>query len=119
MFKDGHVQNICAHISTNFTYYVADCLPEMKKTIPYTIKLIIDNNSADVEYATCKCPAGTGPKGSCKHIAAMCYALEDFTRECRLREHVPCTSHLQTWNQPRKCNLDTVNVSDIKLVKME
>ena len=32
---------ICAHISTNFTYYVADCLPEMKKTIPYTIKLII------------------------------------------------------------------------------
>ena len=119
LFKDGHVQNICAHISTNFTYYVADCLPEMKKTIPYTIKLIIDNNSADVEYATCKCPAGTGPKGSCKHIAAMCYALEDFTRECRLREHVPCTSHLQTWNQPRKCNLDTVNVSDIKLVKME
>ena len=50
----------------------------MKKTIPYTIKLIIDNKSADVEYATCKCPAGTGPKGSCKHIAAMCYALEDF-----------------------------------------
>ena len=166
LFKDGHVQNICAHISTNFTYYVADCLPEMKKTIPYTIKLIIDNNSADVEYATCKCPAGglfplcqfplcqfplcqfplcqfplrqfpfgqlptlsipilsipiwsMLTKGSCKHIAAMCYALEDFTRERRLREHVSCTSQLQTWNQPWKRNLDTVNVSDIKFVKME
>ena len=79
MFKDGHVQNICAHISTNFTYYVADCLPEMKKTIPYTIKLIIDNSSADVEYATCK------------HPAAMCYALlvnVDFESMCHA--HLSC-----------------------------
>ena len=41
LFKDGHVQNICVHISTNFTYYVADCLPETKKTI-----------AADMEPAT-------------------------------------------------------------------
>ena len=55
--------------------------------------------------ASCACPAGAGPFGSCKHIAALCYALEEF---CRLREVRPpdsCTSHLQQWNRPRKRHL--------------
>ena len=39
------------------TYYQADCLPEMKKNNTYTIRLILDNKSADIQYAWCGCAA--------------------------------------------------------------
>ena len=63
------------HVSTNSTItslqYI--CIPEMKKTLQYHIKLIL-------EKAECGCPAGLGPSGSCKHIAALGYALEEYAR---------------------------------------
>ena len=34
----------------------------------------------DVVYASCGCPAGMGPSGSCKHIGALCY---DFSGLCK------------------------------------
>ncbi len=33
LFKDGHVQNIAAHIDVKFIFFQAACLPEMKKKI--------------------------------------------------------------------------------------
>ena len=72
----------------------------MKNTI-YTISLILDKNSADIEYAQCGHVAGRGPTGSCKHIVAMCYALEDSCHVRQLREYVSNISLLQTWNQPQ------------------
>ena len=32
----------------------------------------------DIAHAQCECPAGIGPHGSCKHIAALSYTLADF-----------------------------------------
>ena len=121
LFKDGHVQNIMAYKSTSgdITYYQANCLPEMKKNTVYAIRIAINNRSGDVMYAQCGCAAGSGPTGSCKHIAAMCYALEDFCRIHQLRDHVSCTSQLQVWNQPRKRTLDSADVEEIKFIKME
>ena len=50
-------------------------------------------------------------KGSCKHIAAVCFALEDFVR-LRSRflsvedsDQLSCTSLLQQWNKPRSTDL--------------
>jgi predicted nucleic acid-binding Zn finger protein len=34
-----------------------------------------------IEQANCGCPAGKGPRGTCKHIAALAYAVEDFTKK--------------------------------------
>ena len=62
---------------------------------------------------------GSGPTGSYKHIAALCYTLEDFTCVHQLRSHVSCTSQLQMWNQPRKRHLDATDVNKIKFAKME
>ena len=64
------------------------------------------------------CAAGSGSTGS-KHIAAVCYALEDFCCIHQLQEHVSCMSQRQTWNQPWKRTLDAADVGDIKFVKME
>ena len=121
LFKDGHIQNIMAYKSTSgdTTYYQASCLPEMKKNTIYAIRIALNNSSGDIVYAQYGCAAGSGPTGSCKHIAAKCYALEDFCRIHQLRDHVPCTSQLQTWNQPRKRTLDSADIEEIKFIKME
>ena len=72
--------------------------------------MTIDKATVDVSSAQCTCPAGKGPFGSCKHIAALCFALEDFAkmREIILEQgEEACTSVLQRWNQPRKKRLES------------
>lgn len=58
----------------------ATCLPEMKKGRTYSLLLTIDKVTVDVTTARCTCPAGKRPFGSCKHIAALCFAPEDFVK---------------------------------------
>ena len=60
-----------------------------------------------------------GPFGNCRHIAALGYALEEYSQIRTLRTPTACTSKLQTWNQPRKRKLDSLPAADIKFVKME
>ena len=92
----------------------------MKKNLKYNIKLSLCNNGEQegkITFASCACPAGKGPCGSCKHIAALCYALEEFVRLNCTREFETCTSRLQTWNQPRKRKLDSQSVYEIDFPK--
>ena len=78
--------------------------------------LTLEKNTADITNAKCTCPAGQGPFGSCKHLSALCYALEDYVKlrdiAMEAGEH-SCTSLLQKWNQPRKRRLDSKKVQDI------
>ena len=52
-------------------------------------------------------PLGKGPFASCKPLAALCFALEEFVRLKQSRDFALCTERLQTWNQPRKRKLKT------------
>ena len=115
LFLDGHVQNITVSSGDKSTIYRANCLPEMKKNVIYNIHLTQNTLSGDIESGTCGCPAGL----SCKHIGALCYALEEFHRLGQTKDYTACTSKLQEWNQPRKRILDPQPVTDIKFVKME
>ena len=115
LFKEGHVQKIT--ITQNDTMFgiTCSCLPEMKKDRVYKIKISM-TNSSDICLAECSCPAGRGPHGSCKHIAATLFALENFNtirEEIQDNDTVSCTSKLQTWNQPRKRRLDSQPISQI------
>ena len=60
-----------------------------------------------------------GPKASCKHIAALCYALEEFTRLWHFPEFLTCTDKLQTWNQPRPEKLQPIAVESLCQRKQE
>ena len=40
--------------------------------------------SYDTVSAECGCKAGKGPKASCKHIGALCYALVEFCKSGQL-----------------------------------
>ncbi len=82
LFKCGHVQNIEVNITNNtFLFLKASCLPEMRKDRIYSLSLALNKSLYDVvHYASCGCPAGKGPNGSCKHSGAFCYALCDFCK---------------------------------------
>ena len=121
LFRCGHVQRIQVfqEISSNSTFIRADCLPEMKKDHVYKIGMKLDASTFDICGAQCGCPAGKGPKASCKHIAALCYALEEFSRVRSLPEFLTCTDKLQTWNQPRPRKLDPIPDENLRLRKQE
>ena len=83
----------------------------------YKIKVNLATDSSNICLAECSCPAGRGPRGSCKHIAATLFALENFNTVCEEVQEdyddVSCTSKLQTWNKPRKRRLYTKPVNEI------
>lgn len=116
LYHCGHVQNIevCNESSTNKLFVRADCLPEMKKDRVYKIILKLDSRSYEVDGAECGCPAGRGPRASCKHIAALCYALEEFGRLKQLPTFHTCTDKLQTWNQPRPRKFQPMPVENLR-----
>ena len=84
----------------------------MKNDRVYPIDIYVDTGKNCITGTQCTCRAGRGPTGSCKHIAAACFALEDFVRlRSRIlsledNDQVSCTSLLQQWNKPRKHRLD-------------
>ena len=83
--------------------------------------MCINTENSSVKGAECTCPAGRGPSGSCIHIAAFWFALEDFVRtrdkvsSPQDSNEVSCTSVLQQWNKPRKRRMDSKMVEDLAL----
>ena len=69
---------------------VAHCLAQMRQQ-SYKMVLML-NEAGDIIHGNCGCPAGSGPTCTCKHVAALCYALEDFVKTFVLPEDIPsCT----------------------------
>lgn len=118
MFRCGHVQDIMIGYDKHI-YIQAKCLPEMRKDRIYKVVLCMDANVFDVVGAECGCPAGKGPCGSCKHIAAVCYALEEFSRLGKLAEFATCTDRLQAWNKPRQKKLSIIPVHELNARRCE
>ena len=74
LFTCGHIQSIQVYLSESYLYLKAKCLPEMRKDRVYLLKMALKSEGNDIVFAECRCPAGKGPRGSCKHIAALSYA---------------------------------------------
>ena len=73
----------------------------MKKDRMYKLLLILDSKSSDVLQAESGCPGGKGLFASCKHIGALCYALEEFCHLGSILDFLTCKEKLQQWNIPR------------------
>ena len=118
LYHCGHVQKIEVCYEATFIYLRAISLPEMRRDREYRmfLKLSLD---FEIVGAQCGCPAGLGPKASCKHIAALCYALEEFTRLQQLPSFQTPTERLQTWNQPRPKKFKPIAVEDMRARKEE
>ena len=119
LFKAGHIQRIKLVKGNDGNIYLnAVCLPEMRKDREYKIQVVL-SSSGKIIFAQDGCPAGKGPRGSCKHIAAFCYALEEFVRLGFTRTFQSCTARLQTWNQPRPKKLQPRAIYEISFQKAE
>jgi hypothetical protein len=119
LFRCGHIQKIelCNNVNSHTIYLRASCLPEMRKDRKYDLYMELDDTLFEIKKAQCGCPAGCGPKGSCKHLAALCYALEDFTRVQQLPDFLTSTDRLQTWNRPRPHKLAPIPVEEMRTRK--
>ncbi|XP_056019205.1 uncharacterized protein LOC125669865 [Ostrea edulis] len=51
----------------------------MKTRVTYNFKLKFDKNSGDILNSHCGCPAGRGPHGTRKHLAAVAFVLLSFS----------------------------------------
>ena len=116
LFSEGHVQDVCVFTTDVECMVKTVCLPEMKKGWTYVMTIIIDKSSCNLKTGECSCPAGRGLLGSCKHLAALCFNLEEFVKirdtMIDLNEEA-CTYALQKWNQPRNRRLDSTCVEEI------
>ena len=90
LFCSGHIQRIKT-LSAEHLFIEDDSLPEMRKDCIYIYKLFLslDLNTSDIISAECGCPAG--PCACCKHIGALCCALEEFSHLGKLPKFLTCT----------------------------
>ena len=118
LFLCGHVQDV--KVCTDHHLVIqANCVPEMRKDRIYKLHLQLDSVSSEIISARCGCPAGKGPHASCKHVAALCYALVEFNRIRQLPDFQTCTDKLQEWNRPRPKKLDIIPVADLSSRRQE
>ena len=82
----------------------------MKTSVTYLVEAVLEKSDHDgkffdtIVFAACKCPAGSAP-ATCKHVAAVFYGLEDFSRTGNFAGSTCSTSQLQKWNAPPKQRL--------------
>ena len=118
-FDCGHVQNIQINISSSHVLLRASCLPEMKKDTVYKVRMSLESSSYTIVGAVCGCKAGQGPKASCKHVGALCYAFAKFCRFGKLPEFISSTEKLQEWNQPRSRRVEVIQAIDLSSRRQE
>lgn len=118
LFSNGLIQRLqlASHPKNSDVFLRCICLPEMRKDKPYSLSMKLDQ-TASIHYAECACPAGKPPRASCKHIAAMCYALEEFVRLGYNRDKVTCTDKLASWNCPRQKSVEPGLLKDVMFAK--
>ncbi len=73
----------------------------MMKGRVYNVCIGLKRDSSDIMYVACVCPAGKGPKGSCKHISALTYGISEFCKVFGQSNSKTITDVLQVWNKPR------------------
>jgi len=50
----------------------------------------------------CECPAGKGPYGTCKHVAAVALSLAAFSQDKQILVGQSCTEQLQSIHKPKR-----------------
>ncbi len=61
----------------------------------------MDKSTGDTLNSDCECPAGKGPHGTCKHLAAVLLMLQHFTETGSVVIDKSCTENLQLFHKPK------------------
>ncbi|XP_062598965.1 uncharacterized protein LOC134260414 [Saccostrea cucullata] len=73
----------------------------MKNKVTYNYKIKLTRSTGEPVNSHCECPAGKGPHGTCKHIAAVLLMLVDFVNTGEIEVEKSCTDNLQTFHKPK------------------
>ncbi|KAL5015323.1 hypothetical protein ScPMuIL_009593 [Solemya velum] len=98
-FLSGHVNDIQDIRRNDFYFLKAKVMPSYSQTSPYNVSVTLNMTTASVVDASCDCKASA--MGRCNHVAALLFALEDFTVQFGF-EGLACTSDVCKWNVGRK-----------------
>ena len=69
--------------------------------VTYTVRVKL-HQRGEVINTDCECPAGKGPHGTCKHVAALLVMMSNFLQTGELTMKKGCTDVLQTFHKPQK-----------------
>ena len=75
------VRAISIHSTTDdslFSVVRASVIPSQRTDRIYETFIVVYKTTGNIYYATCSCTAGEG--GSCNHVAALCFAIDDYNR---------------------------------------
>jgi len=99
---DNKKLDACSFVLVGTNFFVTGIVrAAMKKRLGYNYKLKF-NQRGEIENSHCECPAGKGPHGSCKHVAAVCLMLQLFKENGLLLTTLSCTDQLQVFHHPVK-----------------
>ena len=101
-----------------FCIIKATVLPTQRHDRTYLTSIAVNKTSGIVLHGTCTCTAGKC--GSCNHVAALMFLLDDWNRKNSTKEDKPtCTSLPAQWNVPRRQSAEAMRVSELNIVKPE
>ncbi|VDI43683.1 Hypothetical predicted protein, partial [Mytilus galloprovincialis] len=69
--------------------------------VTYNYRLKLEKSSGDPLNSHCECPAGRGPHGSCKHVAAVLIMISDFITTGNVNTGRSCTDTLMMFTKPK------------------
>ncbi|XP_002739421.1 uncharacterized protein LOC100369686, partial [Saccoglossus kowalevskii] len=113
MFKDNHVEDVLlgkvsGHI--DHVYVKAEVKPEQRQTAQRYATWLLLSSDAEVMSAGCGCVAADD--GSCKHTAALLFAVAEYVDRQTDRGTAVSTDETCVWTKPRKTSIP-VKVEDL------
>ncbi|XP_021362744.1 uncharacterized protein LOC110456373 [Mizuhopecten yessoensis] len=100
MFLAYRIQ-ACSMLIQEHVYMTGIVGAAMKNKVSYNFKMKIDKLTGDPVNTHCECPAGKGPHGTCKHLAAVLLMLQHFINTGEIQVEKSCTESLQTFHKPK------------------
>jgi len=69
--------------------------------VTYNYKIRVNRATGEPLNSHWECPAGKGPHGTCKHIAAVFLMILHFINTGDVQVEKCCTDNLQTFHKPK------------------
>ena len=103
LWKEGYISSVLVKpkvSSGNLGLLFVKAKVSAMKSQMYDVYVHLEQETGEVAFAKCSYKAGQG--GCCKHVAAVLYALVDYSnRELKyVPEDISCTQVIQKWNAP-------------------
>lgn len=102
-FLSGHVKYVEDCSKNGYYFLKSKVMASYSISTTYNVSITLRNTDSTIVDASCDCKAST--MGRCNHVAALLFALEDYTVQFGF--DIPaCTSLLCSWNVGRKRSKD-------------